>query len=54
MLKDHLEAAILLIVAVSVIPMVIEFIRARRGRTTTEAILEETGEAVEDLRDDRV
>ncbi len=53
-LKEHLEAAVLLIVAVSVVPMVIEFIRARRGRTATETILEETAEAVEDLRDDRV
>ena len=53
-LKDHLEAAILLIVLVSVIPMAVEIVRARRGRTTAEAIIEETGEAVEDLRDDRV
>ena len=53
-LKDHLEVAILAIVAVSVIPMAVEVIRARRGRTATEAILEETGEAVEDLRDGRV
>lgn len=53
-LKDHLEVAILAIVAVSVIPMVVEVIRARRGRTTTEVIIEETGEALEDLRDDRV
>jgi membrane-associated protein len=53
-LKEHLEAAVLLIVAVSVVPMVVEFIRARRGRTTTEVIIEETAEAVEDLRDDRV
>ena len=53
-LKDHLEAAILLIVLVSVIPMAVEVVRARRGRTTAEAIIEETGEAVEDLRDDRV
>ena len=53
-LKDHLEVAILAIVAVSVIPMAVEVIRARRGRTATEAILAETGEAVEDLRDDRV
>jgi membrane-associated protein len=53
-LKEHLEAAVLLIVAVSVVPMVVEFIRARRGRTATEVIIEETAEAVEDLRDDRV
>ena len=53
-LKDHLEVAILAIVAVSVVPMAIEVVRARRGRTATEAIIEETGEAIEDLRDDRV
>ena len=53
-LKDHLEVAILAIVAVSVVPMAIEVVRARRGRTTTEVIIEETGEAIEDLRDDRV
>ena len=53
-LKEHLEAAVLLIVAVSVVPMVIELVRARRGRTASETILEETAEAVEDLRDDRV
>jgi membrane-associated protein len=53
-LKDHLEAAILVIVLFSVIPMAVEFIRARRGRTTTEAIIEETGEALDDMRDDRV
>jgi membrane-associated protein len=53
-IKEHLEVAILAIVAVSVIPMVVEVFRARRGRTTTEVILEEAGEAVEDLRDDRV
>jgi membrane-associated protein len=53
-LKEHLEAAVLLIVAVSVVPMAIELVRARRGRTASETILEETAEAVEDLRDDRV
>jgi membrane-associated protein len=52
-LKEHLEAAILLIVLVSVIPMGVEFIRAHRGRTTTEAIVDETAEAVDDLRDGR-
>ena len=53
-LKDHLEAAILAIVLVSVVPMVIEVVRARRGHTTSEVILEEVGEAFEDVRDDRV
>jgi membrane-associated protein len=53
-LKDHLELAIMAIVAVSVIPMVVEVIRVRRGRSPIEVVVEETGEAVEDLRDDRV
>jgi membrane-associated protein len=52
-LKDHLEAAILLIVLVSVIPMAVELVRARRGGTAGEAVLEETAEAVEDLREGR-
>ena len=50
-LKDHLEAAILAIVLVSVIPMAVEILRARRGRTASEDVLDETGEAVRDLRD---
>ena len=50
-LKEHLEAAILLIVLVSVIPMAVEFIRARRGHTATEAVVEEIAEAAKDLRD---
>ncbi len=53
-LKDHLELAILAVVAISVIPMGIEIIRARRGTTATETIVEETEEAAADLRDDRV
>jgi membrane-associated protein len=53
-LKDHLEAAILVIVLFSVIPMAVEFIRARRRRTTSAAVVEEAGEALEDLRDDRI
>lgn len=53
-LKDHLEVAILAIVAVSVVPMAIELVRARRGRTATEMIIEEAGEVIEDLRDGRV
>lgn len=52
-LKDHLEAAILAIVLVSVIPMAIEVVRARRGHTASEVILEEAGEAFDDVRDDR-
>jgi len=48
-LKEHLELAILLIVAISVVPMIIEFVRARSAtrRAVTEAV-----EAVEDLGDD--
>lgn len=53
-LKEHLEAAILVIVLFSVIPMAVEFFRARRGHTTTEVIIEEAGEALEDLRDGHV
>ena len=53
-LKEHLEAAVLLIVAVSVVPMLVELVRARRGRTTTEVIVEEAAEAVDDLRDGRL
>ena len=52
-LKDHLEAAILVIVLFSVIPMAVEVIRARRGRTTAEAVIEETNDALDDLRDGR-
>jgi membrane-associated protein len=52
-LKDHLELAILAIVAVSVVPMVVELVRARRGRTATEEVVEETGEALDDLRGPR-
>ena len=36
-----------------VIPMAVEFIRARRGRTATEAVVEEIAEAAKDLRDPR-
>jgi membrane-associated protein len=52
-LKDHLEAAILVIVLFSVIPMAVEVFRARRGRTASEAVIDETGEALDDLRDGR-
>ncbi|WP_270886960.1 DedA family protein [Pedococcus sp. 5OH_020] len=52
-LKDHLELAILAIVAVSVIPMAIEVVRSRRGTTASETVTEETGEAVQDLTDRR-
>jgi membrane-associated protein len=52
-LKDHLEVAILVIVLFSVIPMAVEVFRARRGRTASEAVIDETGEALDDLRDGR-
>ena len=49
-LKDNLELAILAIVAVSVVPMIIEFARAKSaGRVA----IEETEEVVEDLLDGR-
>src|SRR6476646_557602 len=38
-LKDHLELAILAIVAVSVIPMVVEVVRARRGPTSAATVV---------------
>ncbi len=44
---DNLETAILLIVAFSVLPMVIEVVRHRRG---AKVALEELDEAVDDLR----
>ena len=50
-LKDNLELAIIVIVAISVVPMVIELIRARRGRTATGDIVDEVAEAARDLRD---
>ena len=49
-LKDHLELAILAIVAVSVIPMIIEFVRHKSAART---VIEETEEVVEDLVDGR-
>lgn len=49
-LKEHLELAILAIVAVSVVPMVVEFLRARSASRTA---IEETEEAVDDLVDGR-
>lgn len=57
-IHDHLEAAILLIVAVSVLPMLIEYWRHRRGRgdAATEAVAhagDEVAEAGRDLVGDR-
>ena len=46
---DNLEAAILLIVAFSVLPMVFEFLR---HRSATRTVVEETAEVVEDVRRD--
>jgi membrane-associated protein len=50
-LKDNLEIAMIVIVAISVVPMGIEFLRARRARTSPEAVVEETAEAARDLTD---
>jgi membrane-associated protein len=51
LVKDHLEAAILLIVAFSVLPMVFEVLRHRRAtRRAVETSAVESAEAVEDLR----
>jgi membrane-associated protein len=47
-LADNLELAVLLIVGVSVVPMVIEYLRHRRR---ANAIVEEIGEAAGDLVD---
>lgn len=49
-LKEHLELAILAIVAVSVVPMIIEFVRAK---SAARVAIEETEEVVEDLFDGR-
>ncbi|WP_392545444.1 DedA family protein [Oryzobacter telluris] len=46
-IHDHLESAILLIVAFSVLPMVVEVIRHRRG---AKVAVDELDEAVDDLR----
>ena len=50
-IHDHLEAAILLIVAFSVLPMVFEFLR---HRSATRTAVEETAEVVDDIRRDEV
>ena len=47
-LSENLELAVLLIVAVSVLPMLVEYLRHRRQ---ANAIVEEIGEAAEDLID---
>ena len=49
LIHDNLEAAILLIVAASVLPMVFEYLR---HRSATRTVIAETAEVVEDLRDD--
>ncbi|HET6667693.1 MAG TPA: DedA family protein, partial [Intrasporangium sp.] len=45
-LQDKLEIAVLLIVAVSVMPMIFEYLKHRRE---ANAIAHELGEAVEDI-----
>ncbi len=47
LIKDNLELAVLVIVAISVLPMIVEFVR---HRSATRTAIEETDEAVEDLR----
>jgi membrane-associated protein len=49
-LKDNLELAVLAIVAVSVVPMVVEFVRAK---SATRTVIDEAEEVIEDLRDPR-
>ena len=48
---DNLEAAILLIVAMSVLPMVFEYLR---HRSATRTVVEETVEVIDDVRKDRL
>lgn len=48
-LKKHLELAILIIVAVSLAPMVIEFLRTR---SATKRAAHEAGDAIADIADD--
>ena len=50
-IHDNLEVAILVIVAVSVLPMVFEYVR---HRSATRTVLAETDEVIDDLRDDRL
>ena len=49
LVHDNLEAAILLIVAMSVLPMLFEYLR---HRSATRTAVEETAEVVEDVRRD--
>ena len=53
LIHDHLEAAILLIVAFSVLPMVFEFLRHRSAtRRAVANAVDETAEAAEALKDE--
>lgn len=51
LVHDNLEAAILLIVAFSVLPMVFEFLR---HRSATRTAVEEAAEVVDDVRHDKL
>ena len=51
LIHDNLEAAILLIVAMSVLPMVFEYLR---HRSATRTVVEETVEVIDDVRKDRL
>ena len=54
-IRDHLEAAILLIVFLSVLPMVYEYLKHRREAKAAAAVATEAvGEVVEDVRDGSV
>lgn len=50
-IHENLEAAILVIVAVSVLPMIFEYLK---HRSATRTAIKETAEVVDDLRDDRL
>ena len=53
LIHDHLEAAILLIVAFSVLPMAFEFLRHRSAtRKAVANAVDETAEAAEALKDE--
>ena len=55
LIRDNLEAAILLIVFLSVLPMVYEYLKHRRQAKAVAAVaVEELGEVVQDVRDGSV
>ncbi|HEU5456008.1 MAG TPA: VTT domain-containing protein, partial [Nocardioides sp.] len=55
LIRDNLEAAILLIVFLSVLPMVYEYLKHRRqAKALAAAAAEELGDVVQDVRDGSV